>query len=231
MLGWINDCVEKLVLEKYGGENAWKIIKQKAHCSVPNGGFYKMEHYSDASTMELLDATCEHVGMTLDELMEAFGKFFAHYIRGEGYETLLCCQGSTLKDWMSNINAIHHHLQSTFPKKMIMPEFWCEDSATDDGSLVLHYHSKRGKLFAPLAKGLVEEVAKFQFKLDIHMERTQTQGVNDSKVTRYDILKLQQAVVYDLNVCFCSNVRFFFFVFFTIAAGESLPRSQKISTS
>jgi guanylate cyclase soluble subunit beta len=183
MLGWINDCVEKLVIKRFGVE-AWRIVKQKAGCQVADGGFFKLDHYTDKSTIDLVVAASEVSGLSVDDVLEAFGEFFVHYIRDEGYDNLLCCQGSTLKDWMSNINAIHQHLQTTFPKKMIMPEFWCEDSTEDDGSLMLHYHSKRGNYLAPLAKGLVSEIASFQFKVHINMERTQTQDVNGAKVTR-----------------------------------------------
>jgi len=182
MLGWINDCVEKLVLEKFGID-AWHIIKQKAGCEVADGCFLKLDHYTDKSTLDLVVAASEVSGLTVPQVLEAFGVFFVHYIRGEGYENLLCCQGSTLKDWMTNINAIHQHLQTTFPKKMVMPQFWCADSENGDGSLMLHYHSRRGNYLAPLAKGLVAEVASFQFQLDIDMELIQTQGVDGANFT------------------------------------------------
>jgi len=85
---------------------------------------------------------------------------------------------------MININAIHSHLQTTFPKKMIMPEFWCEDR--DDESIILYYQSKRGNFLAPLAKGLVTEFAQTHFQLDIVMDRLTTQGVDQSRFTRYE---------------------------------------------
>lgn len=181
MLGWINDCVEKLVVKEFGVD-AWHIVKQKAGCDVGDGAFYKLDHYSDQSTVDLVAAASQVSGLAVDQIYEAFGVFFVHYIREEGYDNLLCCQGSTLKDWMTNINAIHHHLQTTFPKKMIMPQFWCEDGG-DDGSLLLHYHSRRGNFLAPLAKGLVAEIAQFQFELDIDMSRIQTQAVDGAKFT------------------------------------------------
>lgn len=46
MLGWINDCVEQLVLDKFGVD-AWHLVKEKAGCDTPDGGFLKLEHYSD----------------------------------------------------------------------------------------------------------------------------------------------------------------------------------------
>jgi hypothetical protein len=186
MLGWINDCVEKLVLEKFGVD-AWHTIKLNAGCDVADGAFLKLEHYSDASTINLVTAASEVAGLTVPQVLETFGTFFVHYIRDEGYENLLCCQGSTLRDWCGNINAIHHHLQTTFPKAMTMPLFWVTDGDDNNGSLVLHYHSKRGNLFAPLAKGIVVEIAKFQFGVDIRMDLNELQGENGSDVTSWSV--------------------------------------------
>lgn len=174
-------CLEKLVIAKFGVE-VWHAVKDKAGCKVKDGGFLKLEHYPDASTIDLVQAASELSGLSVPQVYEAFGTFFVEYIIGEGYEDLLCCQGSTLKDWMTNINAIHQHLQTTFPKKMTMPEFWCEEN--EDGTLSLFYFSSRGNFLAPLAVGLVSEVAKRQFELDIDMRRRTTQGVEGANFTR-----------------------------------------------
>lgn len=182
MLGWINDCVEKLVLDKFSVE-VWHAIKKKACCEVKDGGFLKLEHYPDKSTIALVEAASELSGLSVPQVYEAFGEFFVPYIIDEGYENLLCCQGSTLKDWMTNINAIHQHLQTTFPKKMVMPEFWCEEN--EDGTLNLFYFSSRGNFLSPVAVGLVTEVAKRQFDLSIVMTQKTSQGVNGAKFTRY----------------------------------------------
>ena len=217
MLGWINDCVEKLVIEKFSVE-AWHEIKQKAKCDAKDGGFLKLDHYPDKSTIDLVVAASEVSGLSVDQVLEAFGAFFVPYIIKEGYENLLFCQGSTLKvkrsffvfgssliahhkpeyfstqnplfriqsnfskAVCSNINEIHMHLQTTFPKKMIMPEFWCEEC--QDGSLMLHYHSKRGSLLVPVASGIVTELARYRFGLDIVMDRMSTQSVDGAKFTR-----------------------------------------------
>ena len=186
MLGWINDCVEKLVIKQFGID-AWHIIKQKAGCEVEDNGFFKMELYPDKSTIDLVVAASEVSGLTIDEVLEAFGVFFFHYICGEGYEDLLCCQGRTIKDWMKNINSIHQHLQTTFPKKMTMPQFWVEEykgkDGKEDGSLMLYYFSQRGNLLAPVGKGIVLETAKHQFGVDVVMDLTTKQGVDGAKFT------------------------------------------------
>jgi guanylate cyclase soluble subunit beta len=183
MLGWINDCAEKLVIDKFGLE-AWHTVKLKAKCFVEDGGFLKLESYSDQSTIDLVAAASEVSGLTFDEVLEALGEFWAPYVAGEGYENLLWCQGSTLKDWLTNINAIHSHLQTTFPNKMTMPEFWVEMDEHDE-SIILYYLSSRGNYLAPIAKGIVKCVAKAEFDLDIIFDKLTSQGVNGAKVTRY----------------------------------------------
>ncbi|KAG7370247.1 adenylate/guanylate cyclase [Nitzschia inconspicua] len=183
MLGWINDCVEKLVLHKFDLAT-WHAVKEKAGLShYKDGGFLKLESYPLKTTTDLVQAASDLSGLTVPQVYEAFGEFFVPYIIGEGYHNLLCCQGSTLRDWMSNINAIHQHLQNTFPKSMTMPEFWCETNR--DGSLRLFYFSARGSFLAPVAVGIVREVAKFQFELDIIMTQVTTQGVDGSRFTSW----------------------------------------------
>ena len=183
MLGWINDCVEKLVISKFGLDT-WHAIKEKAGCQVPDGGFYKLDVYSDKSTVDLVVAATQVSGLSTEVVLETFGSFFVDYVKDEGYENLLVCQGSNLKDFMANINAMHQHLQSTFPKKMTMPQFWVEDHESGDGSLLLHYHSKRGSLLAPVAKGVVVEIASSQFGYAITMDRLRTQGEDGADFTR-----------------------------------------------
>ena len=66
-----------------------------------------------------------------------------------------------------------------------MPMFYCEDiDESCDGSFVLHYHSKRGNILVPLAKGVVSEAPRMLFDLEIKMTQLTTQGVNGAKMTR-----------------------------------------------
>ena len=63
MLGWINDCLEKLIIDQYGIE-AWQSVKKRAGCDVKDGGFLRLEHYPDRSTLDLVDAATELSGLT-----------------------------------------------------------------------------------------------------------------------------------------------------------------------
>jgi guanylate cyclase soluble subunit beta len=198
MLGWINDCVEKLVLTKFGVD-VWHTIKEKAGCEVEDGGFYKLDAYPDQTTVDLVMAAVHVSGLTAEAILETFGAFFVQYVRDEGYDNLLRCQGSNLKDFMANINAMHQHLQNTFPNKMTMPQFWVEDDASEDGTLLLHYQSKRGSLLAPVAKGVMTEIASDQFGFEIKMERLSTQGEDGAEHTRY-VSNRRDVALYMLTV-------------------------------
>ena len=70
MLGWINDCVEKLVLHKFDVET-WHAIKMKAGLShIKDGGFLKLETYPDKSTVDLVEAASELSGLTVPQVYE-----------------------------------------------------------------------------------------------------------------------------------------------------------------
>ena len=71
------------------------------------------------------------------------------------------------------------------------PEFWCvddEEALPGVESMVLHYYSQRGPGCAALNVGIVKEVAKFFFNLEIEMTRIATQDVDESPFTSWKII-------------------------------------------
>ena len=54
--------------------------------------------------------------------------------------------------------------------------------------MVLHYISQRGAGCAFLVVGVVKEVAKFFFNLQIEMKRIATQDIDDSPFTSWKII-------------------------------------------
>lgn len=182
MLGWLNDCLEKLVIDKFGIET-WHAVKQASGCDVKDNGFLKLENYHDESTVVLVESISSLTGLSIEEVYQFFGAYFVYYIMNQGFENLLFCQGRTLKEWMAGINAVHGHLQTAFPNKMAMPEFWCEENT--DGTLALFYSSSRGSYLVPFAEGLITEVAKLHFELDITMRLMSLQGEAGARFTSW----------------------------------------------
>ena len=199
MFGWINDCTEKLVISKFGVET-WHAVKEKAGSTMKDGGFIRHERYSDESTVALVVAASEVLDISVDTVLEAFGVYFMEFTRAEGFEKLLNCQGSTLRTWLSNINALHDHLESAFPSGMIKPVFWCEDDEDIEGSIILHYFSKRGNLLVPIVLGLVKEVARFHFNVAINMVQLQKQDVEGAAFTSFRISAVDESEQWKITV-------------------------------
>lgn len=197
MFGWINDCCESLVVTKFGLEK-WHEIKEKAGCTVNDGGFIRHKYYTDESSVELVVAVSSVLGISVNDVLEVFGQYFMEFTRDAGYDNLLSCQGSNLRLWLSNLNALHDHLQDTLPRGRF-PEFWSEDDVEVKGTIILYYFSERGSLFVPFVFGLVKEVARYHFDLEITMELLQTQGENDYKYSAWRIGTVNPAELHKLT--------------------------------
>jgi hypothetical protein len=186
MLGLINDCTEQLVITKFGLD-AWHTIKENAKCDVKDYGFISHSHYPDSATVDIVVAAAELLKVGVDDVLELFGHFFLQYTIEKGYDNLLRCQGSNLRLWLSNLNAMHAHLQSAMPAGNF-PVFWCENCIVHEGSIILHYYSIRGPLLSGVVVGIVKEVAKVYFDVEINMDKLAIQDENvDQQCTTWRI--------------------------------------------
>ena len=197
MLGLINDCAEQLVIQKFGID-AWHAIKEAAGCPVKDHGFEQHGHYPDSATVDIVVAAAEALSVTVDDVLELFGQFFLEYTIEKGYDNLLRCQGSTLRLWLSNLNAMHDHLQSSLPAGNF-PVFWCENCTTEEGSIILHYYSVRGALLSSVVVGITKEVAKTYFDIEIRMDKLATQGEDGSECTTWRISSVDPEKHYKLT--------------------------------
>ena len=71
---------EKLVICKFGIEK-WHEVKEKAGCRVEDGGFIRHELFSDESTVALVVAASDVLGIPVDGILEAFGVYFMEFTR------------------------------------------------------------------------------------------------------------------------------------------------------
>ena len=186
MFGWINDCTECLVVSKFG-EDTWHKIKEKAECTVPDGGFLRYKYYHDSETVTLVVAASEVLGITVDDVLFAFGQYFLEYVRDNGYSNVLECLGSNMRDWLSNLNSLHDHLQASYPEGFVAPTFWSEDDPEVDGAILVHYHSRRGSLLVPLVDGLIKQIGIDYFDIEIKMDQLQLQDEEEARNTTWRI--------------------------------------------
>jgi hypothetical protein len=178
MYGLVFEIVEEWVIEKQGIET-WHKIKEKAGCEIKDQSFLRRAYYQDEKLIDIIVAASELLSTSVPDILEAFGHYVIMHHFANGYDDLLRCQGSTLRQWLSNLNAMHDHVQMSFPgENFIAPIFWCEDCDQVEGSILLHYYSLRGTLLVPMVVGIVEQLASYHFEVEVKMYRLALQDHN-----------------------------------------------------
>mgnify|MGYP002777737812 CR=1 FL=1 len=153
MYGLVNKAVEDLVCTRFG-EDTWAKIQEKAAVDVV--GFVSMEPYPDEVTYKLVGAASEVLGAPVPALLEAFGEYWILYTAREGYGELISMFGSSLAEFLGNLDNMHTRVGLSFPH-LRPPSFVSRDLG--DGRFELEYHSTREAL-APMVVGLLKGLAK-----------------------------------------------------------------------
>lgn len=122
-------------------------------------------------------------------------------VQDNGYSNVLECLGSNLRDWLSNLNSLHDHLQASYPKGFVAPVFWCaDDNESKDGAIFVHYFSQRGSLLVPLVVGLIKRLAREYFDIEIDMDQLQLQDeANGVKNTTWRVMTVNPEDAYKLR--------------------------------
>ena len=163
MYGLVNRAIEGLVKENFGTD-VWQRICARAELSDPQ--FVAMEAYDDAITYGLVAAASAELSLDPAVVLESFGDYWTTYTIEEGYGDLLSMMGSTLDEFLDNLDSMHARIAGTMPS-MMPPSF--EREANEDGSSILHYRSERPGL-APMVLGLLKGLAR-RFSVNIHVEQ------------------------------------------------------------
>lgn len=153
MYGLVNRAIQGLV-EKQFGADAWERISTSA--AAPKEGFASMESYDDALTYGLVGAASEELNLDPEAILEAFGEYWIMYTAEEGYGAMLSMMGSSLTEFLDNLDDMHERIQETMPA-LVPPSFEREDNG--DGTWTLHYRSEREGL-SPMVVGLLKGLAK-----------------------------------------------------------------------
>ncbi|MDG1491578.1 MAG: heme NO-binding domain-containing protein [Planctomycetota bacterium] len=162
MYGLVNRAVEGLVRSRFG-DAAWITICERAE--IDPSGFVAMDVYDDAVTYRLVDAASKTLELAPETVLEAFGEYWTIYTIEEGYGDLVAMMGSTLNDFLDNLDSMHERIGYAMPE-LVPPSFKRE--ALEDGSSILHYYSEREGL-APMVIGLIKGLAK-RFNESIEIE-------------------------------------------------------------
>ncbi|CAD6199505.1 unnamed protein product [Caenorhabditis auriculariae] len=124
-------------------------------------------YYSDQDTYILVDSVSVVIKVTRDQVWELYGAFLITYSMEIGWDELVRALSPNLKGFLDNLDALHYFIDHVvFKANLRGPSFRCEENA--DGTLMLHYFTGRPGLY-PIVKGVVKEVAKCVFDMDISL--------------------------------------------------------------
>lgn len=181
MYGLINRALERMVVQEHG-RPAWEAIRKAA--GVEQEVFVTMQSYPDALTYNLVGAASKHLQLPADELLHAFGVYWVRVVAPEGYGPLLELAGSSLPEFLHNLDAMHERVAMAFTN-LHQPSFSTEQ--VGPGHLLVHYRSHRPGL-APFVIGLLHGLAeRFETPVEVRLLRGRDDGLDhDVFEVRYE---------------------------------------------
>lgn len=164
MYGLVNRAIKGLVEDQFGVEAWTRICARAGVASGGDDGFVAMEAYDDAITYALVGAASEELELDASAILESFGEYWTLYTIEEGYGDMLSMMGSSLGEFVDNLDAMHERIRATMPD-LVPPSF--ERTEQSDGTTILHYRSERVGL-APMVQGLLKGLARrFETTLEV----------------------------------------------------------------
>lgn len=144
----IHRAARQFALERLG-EPFWEQFA--ADNGLSEADFITGQSYPDAVTYAVIAGLAKAAGMSQDELLEAFGRFWIDYARRGSYANLMALGGKTLPAFLANLNRMHSGLAMAMPGAQ-MPDFFV--LAETPQRLRLSYLSGRPGL-EPFVRGLL----------------------------------------------------------------------------
>jgi len=179
MYGLVNQAISDMVTEAHG-KPVWDRIRELA--GAPALPFEAMESYPDELTYGLVGAASTVLETPAEDLLVAFGHFWVLQTATRHYGHLLDLGGSTLFEFLRNLDELHSRVALTF-ERLRPPSFEVEQ--LEDGALSVHYRSHRPGL-APFVRGLLLGLAeRFDTVVDVeHLESQPGAGAHEVFLVR-----------------------------------------------
>lgn len=170
MYGIVNKAIQDLVIEQFGASE-WEAVKEKSGVDVDF--FLSNEPYDDAITYKLAGAASEVLGISVGQVLNAFGEWWILKTGKEKYGGLMEAGGSNLREFLVNLPMFHNRIMLMYPK-LTPPEFKVSDAT--ENSIHVHYHSKREGL-QEFVRGLLSGLAKmYNVEAVIELLQTRDEG-------------------------------------------------------
>ena len=149
----VNKAIQDLVTKNFS-EEQWIVIKEKV--GFEDDFFISMQPYPDQLTYDLVAAASEVLKLEQAAILEAFGEHWILYTAVEGYGEMLALSGSTLPEFLGNLNLLHDRIANIMPE-LEPPKFTTKEIKENHVELI--YESDRGGL-ASMVVGMLRGLGK-----------------------------------------------------------------------
>ena len=180
MYGVINKSLKEMVVEGFG-EDTWNSVMAKA--GVPSDSFLAMRSYDDEITFRLAVASSDVLGIEVDAALNAFGHHWVKHTLARDYDALARSTGSTMLEFLGNLNALHDRITTTFLDYQ-PPEF--NISELVNNRMEVEYISHREGLVAFVA-GLLEALSD-RFNEPMEIESIEDLSPESGTHTKFKLL-------------------------------------------
>ena len=111
------------------------------------------------------------LGLDADSILEMFGEQFLLWCQESGYAKTLQLLGRSLKDFLTNLDALHDHLSIIY-EGMHAPSFRCTE---ENNNLYLHYYSDR--MLDSIVIGVVKSVGRELYGIEVDVSVAVKRGL------------------------------------------------------
>ncbi|KAK0398242.1 hypothetical protein QR680_002494 [Steinernema hermaphroditum] len=173
MIGWMHNCVQRMITDRYGMD-AWKKILFDAGID-PEKEYETKTNYEDEETFQIIRSISISLDITVEAVWEVFGEYVIDYAWDNGFDTLLLSMANNLREFMDNLNSMHFFIDKlAFNSDVRGPTF--QSQPQGDGTIRLHYYSLRKGIY-PIVIGLVRQVTRRLFDLETKIVVTERSEV------------------------------------------------------
>ena len=120
MYGLVNKALKDMIRDRFG-EEQWQAVLSAS--GAQEDSFLAMRSYDDSITYSLAQAASEVLDAPLDTCLEMFGEYWVLETATKSYEILLNAAGQDIVEFLTNLNALHDRITSTF-LNYSPPEFY-----------------------------------------------------------------------------------------------------------
>lgn len=149
MYGMVNQAAKIMVIEKLG-EQTWAKIADKLTLD-PNADFDVFEQYDDKVTLETVLTISEVTGISAENILIGFGKYWVEYAQKSEYSEILKTFGTNARVLLKSLDKLHERLQLSLTN-LNAPSFEVVDES--DSTLIINYYSERDLPLESFVTGL-----------------------------------------------------------------------------